>query len=138
MINKYIFYLNEYLINIPLYLIHELSHYIVAFFVVFLYRMDDIPKLEITRKPYIEYKNDCYCCYETSMCVSYTSIRYNIGDFFITLSPAVSTLIVLYIAFNINIWLFLFIISRLNKLWLSHSDIEQLKKYINERANSKN
>lgn len=107
----------------------------MAFFIVFLYRMDDIPRMKITRFPYIEYKENSYCCYETAMCVEYTSISYNIGDFIITLAPAITTILILYITFNINIWLFLFIITKLNKLWLSASDIKQLKEFIYGKNN---
>lgn len=129
----FLFYIEGYLIEFPLYYLHELSHWLLAL-VTFLLGINSFPVIKIIRKYKIVINDDnTTSSYSWHMQVSYSCNEDNKWLCpLISCSPAIMTvLLFIYSPY----WLYPLYLSKISTLWLSVSDQACVEEYFFNKNN---
>lgn len=120
-----LFYIEFYIFNLPLYLYHELSHFILVILTWCLF-LTSFPKLVVKRWAY------CGNCeddgqrrqYSFMMYVEYNNrLGINWLDKIVAIMPVISTIVLFWIS---PWYLYPYYLSHINTLWLSQTDIDKI------------
>lgn len=136
MINRYNWhkYLIGYLFELPTYLFHEVSHWIMALVLCPITAGFYIPRIRIDRW------FECEADQKGSQTTSWKMHVHHFGlirtdsldNFLVALAPAISTIVLFIVSpwYLDIIWL-----SQLNWLWLSGGDTRKVVKYLRKQVN---
>lgn len=121
-----IYYINGYTIDLICVVIHEISHWIVA---LLFYLLRLIVNKSSALFPTIhciqQFSVEENCIKDWSMHVKMQGNNFEI--FLVCIAPVFTTVILLVISYQINIYLFLLILTKVETLWLSESDYKNIK-----------
>lgn len=123
----YLQYFEAYVLNLPCYLIHELSHYIVALLMIPF--LNSFPKFVINNLYHNKITNDMFVSTKShNMHININSnCRFSLQIFLITFSPAITTILLFIYS---PYWLYPYYLCNISTLWLSVGDYRYCKKYI--------
>jgi hypothetical protein len=129
----FLYYFEGYFFNLPAYLIHELSHWLVAFFwwlILFKWIYYDMPTIHIDEIYKIKIDDKYTSISNWSMFVS-CNFTMNVERFTMVIAPAISTILILFFTIYFGYYtLFIYFSSRVATLWLSLDDTEKLQNII--------
>ena len=130
----FLYYVQAYLFLLPAYIVHELSHWLIAFFwwlVLFKWITYTIPTIHIDEvyKIKIDDENNI-SLFNWSMYIE-CNFTNNIERFTVYLAPAISTILILFFTVYFGYYaIFIYFLSNVATIWLSIDDTEKLQNVI--------